>query len=162
MQVTEIYYDDIDFRQFPFGLADWANEVSLKADRQRTPEQREQFKQQVMREIEADRLMMAQEVSLFIVGVSANYLTPWGDPPITGQAFEEEAIDVLLAAGNGDPFVVHALAYETSKRAFRQALQHPEVLHPLAPGEQPRRLSRAEVEAVVADKEAVVQARSVK
>jgi hypothetical protein len=84
-------------------------------------------------------------------------MTPWGGPPVTGRAFEEDAIDALLAAGNGDPFVIHALAYETSQRALRLALKNPEALRPLAPGEQPQRLSRAEVEAVVANKEAVVQ-----
>jgi hypothetical protein len=61
--------------------------VSLKADKDRTPEQHEQFKQEVIREAEADRLMMAQEVSLFIVGVPAHYITPWGGPPVTGRAF---------------------------------------------------------------------------
>jgi hypothetical protein len=158
MQVTEMYYENIDFRQFPFGLADWTNEVSLKADKGRTPEQREQFKQQVIKEVETDRLMMAQEVSLFIIGVAANYLTPWGGPPITGRAFEEDAIDALIAAGNGDPFVIHALAYETSKRVLRQALQNPEAMLLSSPGEQQRRISKASVEAVVADKESVVQA----
>jgi hypothetical protein len=58
MQVTEMYHHQVDWSQFPFGLTDWANEVSLKADKDRTPEQREQFKQQVIKTIEADRLMM--------------------------------------------------------------------------------------------------------
>src|SRR5579859_1081394 len=159
MHVTEIYYDTIDWRQFPFGLTDWTYDCALKADKDRTPQQREQFKQEVMRALQADRLMVAQQVEVFIVGVAAHYLTPWGGPPVTGQAFEEDAIEVLIAAGNGgDPFVVHVLAYETGQRAMRQLLQQTTILQPLAPGSQPRRLTRAEVEAVVADKDAVVQA----
>ncbi len=158
MLITEIYYDQIDWTQFPYGLADWANEISLKADKGRSPEQREAFKQQVVESIEADRLMMAQDVGLFIVGVSANYVTPWGSPPITGQAFEEGAIDAILAASDADPFVVHALACETNKWALRQLLHQPGPFRPLAPGEQPRRLTLAEVQAVIAEKEAVLQA----
>lgn len=158
MEIIEIYYEDVNFRQFPFGLADWGHEISLKADKGRTTEEREQFKQQVLKDIEADRLMMAQSVHLFIVGVSANYVTPWGGPPVTGRVFEDDAIDALLAVGNGNPFVIHSLAYETSQRANRLAVRNPEALRPLKPGEQLRRLSRTEVEAVVADKDAVVQA----
>jgi hypothetical protein len=40
----------------------------------------------------------------------------------------------------------------------RPPLQHPEAMLPLASGEQPRLLSRAEVEAVAAEKETVIQA----
>lgn len=133
MHVMEIYYDHIDWGQFPFGLTDFANDISLKADKNRTPEQREQFKQEVTHALESDRLMMAQQVEVCIVGVAAHFFTPWGDRPVTGQAFEEDAIDALLATGDGDPFVVHALAYETSQRAIRQALQNPKALRPLAP-----------------------------
>lgn len=158
MLITEIYYDQIDWGQFPYGMADWANEISLKADKDRTPEQREQFKQQVVKDIEADRLMVAQETELFIVGVSANYRTPWGGPPLTGRAFEDEAIDAILIASDANPFTVHALAYEAGKRAMRQALASPEPPRPLAPGEQPRRLTLAEVKPVIAEKEAVLQA----
>ena len=157
MRVTEIYYDHIDWRQFPFGLADLANDIALKADKNRTAEQREQFKQQMVKDIKADRLMMAQQVELLIVGASAHYLTLWGGPPVTGKAFEEDAIDALIAAGNGDPFVVHALASATAQLAIRQFLQHTTVLRPLAEGEQPRRITLAEVEAVVAEKDAVIQ-----
>jgi hypothetical protein len=158
MHVTEIYYENIDWRQFPFGLADWASEIALKADKDRTPEERERFKQQVVKDSEADRLMMAQQVELLIVGVSAHYITPWGGPPVTGQAFEEDAIDLLIAAGNGDPFVVHALAAATAQLAIYQLLHQTTTLRPLAEGERPRRLTRAEVEGVVAEKDVVVQA----
>lgn len=44
--------------------------------------------------------MMAQKVVLFIVGVSAIFMTPWGEPPVTGQAFEEEAIDAILVVNS--------------------------------------------------------------
>lgn len=158
MHVLEIHYEDIDWHQFPDGLADMANDVALKADKNRTPEQREHFKQQVLKRIEADRLLMAQQVELSIMGATAYFLTPWGSWPVSGNAFDEDAISLLITAGQGDPFIVHALASATTQIALRQALQQTTVLRPLAEGEQPRRVTRAEVEAVVAEKEAVVQA----
>jgi hypothetical protein len=56
-------------------MSNWANEMTLKADKGRTSEQRAQFKQQVIQTIEADRLMQAQQVESFIVGVAAHSLT---------------------------------------------------------------------------------------
>ena len=64
---------------------------------------------------------------------------------------------MLVAADNGDSFVVHAIAHETGQQANRMALRNPEALLPLTSGKQSRRLSRTEVEAVVAGKEKVVQ-----
>ncbi len=157
MQVVEIHYEDIDWRQFPFGLADIANDIALKADKNRTEEQREQFKQQVLQQIKADRLMRAQQVELHIVGAAAYFFTPWRSRPVAGDAFETDAIDLLIAAGRGDPFVVYALASATIQIAQRQFLDENPVLRPLAEGEQPRRLTRKEVEAVVAEKDGVVQ-----
>lgn len=158
MHVTEIHYEDIDWHQFSFELADWASDISLKAEKHCSPEQREQFKQQVVKDVEADRLMMAQQVDILIIGASARFVTPWGGQPVTQQAFENDAIDALIAAGNGDPFVVHALASATAQIAIRQQLQHMTAMHPLAKGERPRRLTRAEVEAIIAEKDAAVQA----
>lgn len=158
MQVTEIHYEDIDWRQFPYGLADMANDLALKVDKNRSPEQREQFKQQVLQQIEADRLMMAQQVELYIVGASASFFTPWGSRPITGDAFEKDAIDLLISAGRSDPFVVYALASATIQIAQHQFLHENSVLRPLADGEQPRRLTHKEVEAIVAERDGVVQA----
>lgn len=77
---------------------------------------------------------------------------------MSGDAFDEDAINLLIAAGQGDPFTVHALASATIQITLRQVLQQTTVLRPLAEGEQPRRVTRAEVEAVVAEREAVVQA----
>lgn len=158
MHVLEIHYEDIDWHQFPHGLADMANDIALKADKNSTAEQREHFKQQALKRIEADRLLMAQQVGLSIVGVAAYFLTPWGSWPVSGDAFDEDAINLLIAAGQGDPFVVHALASATIQITLRQVLQQTTVFRPLAKGEQPRRVTRAEVEAVVAEREAAVQA----
>ncbi|HEU5379822.1 MAG TPA: hypothetical protein VFV38_30740 [Ktedonobacteraceae bacterium] len=52
MRIIEVYYDQIDWGLFPHRFANWANEASLKADKNRTPEQREQFKQQVVQDLE--------------------------------------------------------------------------------------------------------------
>lgn len=158
MHVTEIHYEDIDWHQFSFELADWASDISLKAEKHCSPEQREQFKQQIVKDVEADRLMMAQQVDILIIGASARFVTPWGGQPVTQQAFENDAIDALIAAGNGDPFVVHALASATAQIAIHQQLQQTTVMNTLAKGEQPRRLTRAEVEVIIAEKDAVVQA----
>jgi hypothetical protein len=51
------------------------------------------------------------------------------------------------------------LSSETVLRVNRRILHSLTLLRPLAPGEQPRRLTRVEVEEVIAEKEAVVQAR---
>lgn len=110
MHVLEIHYEDIDWHQFPHGLVDMANDITLKADKNSTAEQREHFKQQALKRIEADRLLMAQQVGLSIVGVAAYFLTPWGSWPVSGDAFDEDAMNLLTAAGQGDPFVVYALA----------------------------------------------------
>jgi hypothetical protein len=149
MLVTEIYYNDIDWRQSPYGLADMANDIALKADKNRTPEQREQFKKQVLQQVEADRLMQAQQVDLHIVGAAVSFFTRWGGRPVTGDAFEKDALDLLISAGQGDSFVVHALASATVQIVQRQLLHENPVLRPLAEGEQPRRLTRAEKEAAV-------------
>jgi len=62
--------------------------------------------------------MMAQQVDVFIVGASAHFVTPWGGPPVSGQAFDEEAIDTLIAAGNGDPFAIHAMVSASTHLSF--------------------------------------------
>jgi len=65
---------------------------------------------------------------------------------------------LLIVAGRGDPFAVHALACASIQIAQYQFLHENPVLRSLAEGEQRRRLTRKEVEAVVAEKDGVVQA----
>lgn len=158
MHVLEIYHDMIDWRQFPSGLRDFANDIALKADKDRTPAQREQFKQEIIHRVEADRLMMAQQVEVRIIGASAQFWTLWGDRPVSGQGFEDVVSDALIAAGDGDPFVVYALASETVLRVNRQLLHGKMALQALPEGERPMQITLAQVEAVIADKAVVVQA----
>jgi hypothetical protein len=107
--------------------------------------------------VEADRLMKAQGVEVLIMGVCVHFVTPWGGLPVSGEGFEEAGREVLIAAGEGDPFVVHALASAAIERGTRQWLHQTRVLPPQLEGEAPRRWKRGEEEAVVAEKEAGVQ-----
>jgi hypothetical protein len=155
MRIIEIRAEDLDPRDFPFGL-DWCTEIGLSARKHLTGEQWEQFKQDLVKSMEGDRLMQAQHIQLVLVGAIAYFLTPWGTRPVARDAFEEEAIDALIAAGAGDPFVVYTLAYEAGQRANRRALQQATTLRPLAPRESPRKLTLAEVEEVVAEQSILV------
>jgi hypothetical protein len=158
MYIIETHHEDRDLHDFANGRLDEFTELVLRAEQHMTLEQRENLKQTMIQHVETDRLMQAQHVWILITGAWGEWRTPWGARPIDGRAFEGEAVEALIAASEGDPFVVHALAYETGQRVTRQALAHPELLRPLAAGSRSSRLTLDQVAEVIADKEAVVQA----
>src|SRR5207302_7781458 len=100
MNIHELHYEQLH----PWDVAHLSDptQIALKAAKDQTPEQRAEFRQSVMKMVEADRLLLAQQVQIFIVGSWAQLRTPWGELAISNGAFEESAIDALLEASNND------------------------------------------------------------